>query len=379
MQQFPDRRAKYERALAVVVRIHQVAGLQNIPLPLVSRGMISKRALGIAADLSVSEDNHLSSASFDQLMNEATTPSKLVSLPSPSSASKVDWLATVPTPSSPTMMPQMAAFCVPQDQASPLMDTPLSIVKPGDAVPSRLLKHIVSPEGSDPISKKSSTLGRVTEQEDPQVLRHLQKNITDTSKATSLSRFHGFNTENALAELSDHSLNAAIITPRSEAARTLKSVSTPSSTPTALPMTGPMKTDTISSYPSIDQGVSPVVPLPFSRDVSVASDRPEATSRSAQSNQAVIQGARREQVISRHPAGPSSMTAALSPGDHVITREPATTPQVINLTGSFVMDGRRLGYITASAQAREISLPARGPSRVNLRTVPIYSGVQIPS
>lgn len=51
---------------------------------------------------------------------------------------------------------------------------------------------------------------------------------------------------------------------------------------------------------------------------------------------------------------------------------------VVNLTGDVVIDGRRLGRITASSQAREASLPARGPSRVNLRAVPIYSGTQIP-
>ncbi len=51
---------------------------------------------------------------------------------------------------------------------------------------------------------------------------------------------------------------------------------------------------------------------------------------------------------------------------------------VVNLTGDVIIDGRRLGRITASSQAREASLPARGPSRVNLRAVPIYSGTQIP-
>ncbi len=53
--------------------------------------------------------------------------------------------------------------------------------------------------------------------------------------------------------------------------------------------------------------------------------------------------------------------------------------QVVNLTGAVMMDGRRLGRITASSQARDASLPARGPSRVNLRAVPIYSGMKIPS
>ena len=56
-----------------------------------------------------------------------------------------------------------------------------------------------------------------------------------------------------------------------------------------------------------------------------------------------------------------------------------TRPQLINLTGAVNLDGRRLGRLTASSQAREASLPSRGPSRVNLRTVPVYSGMQIPS
>ena len=51
---------------------------------------------------------------------------------------------------------------------------------------------------------------------------------------------------------------------------------------------------------------------------------------------------------------------------------------MITLTGDVVIDGHRLGRITATSQAREASLPARGPSRVNLRAVPIYSGMQIP-
>ena len=51
---------------------------------------------------------------------------------------------------------------------------------------------------------------------------------------------------------------------------------------------------------------------------------------------------------------------------------------VVNLTGDVVMDGRRLGLLTAASQARDASLPAHGQSRVNLRAVPIYSGAQIP-
>ncbi len=52
---------------------------------------------------------------------------------------------------------------------------------------------------------------------------------------------------------------------------------------------------------------------------------------------------------------------------------------LVSLTGAVNLDGRRLGRLTASSQAREASLPSRGPSRVNLRTVPVYSGMQIPS
>ena len=51
---------------------------------------------------------------------------------------------------------------------------------------------------------------------------------------------------------------------------------------------------------------------------------------------------------------------------------------VVTLTGDVIMDGRRLGLLTAASQARTASLPAHGPSRVNLRAVPIYSGAQIP-
>ena len=56
-----------------------------------------------------------------------------------------------------------------------------------------------------------------------------------------------------------------------------------------------------------------------------------------------------------------------------------TPSQIINLMGAVMVDSRHLGRITASSQAREASLPARGPSRVNLRAVPIFSGMKIPS
>ena len=51
---------------------------------------------------------------------------------------------------------------------------------------------------------------------------------------------------------------------------------------------------------------------------------------------------------------------------------------MVNLMGDVVVDGRRLGQVVASSQARQASLPAHGPSRVNLRAVPVHSGMQIP-
>ena len=51
---------------------------------------------------------------------------------------------------------------------------------------------------------------------------------------------------------------------------------------------------------------------------------------------------------------------------------------MVSLMGDVVVDGRRLGQVAASSQARQASLPAHGPSRVNLRAVPIHSGMQIP-
>lgn len=53
-------------------------------------------------------------------------------------------------------------------------------------------------------------------------------------------------------------------------------------------------------------------------------------------------------------------------------------PVVVNLTGELVVDGRRLGQLTASSQAKEASLPSHGPSRVNLRAVPLFTGTQVP-
>ena len=51
---------------------------------------------------------------------------------------------------------------------------------------------------------------------------------------------------------------------------------------------------------------------------------------------------------------------------------------MVSLTGDVVIDGRRLGQVAASSQASRASLPAHGPSRVNLRAVPIHPGMQIP-
>ena len=53
-------------------------------------------------------------------------------------------------------------------------------------------------------------------------------------------------------------------------------------------------------------------------------------------------------------------------------------PLIVNLTGDILVDGRKLGRLTASSQARAAALPAHGPSRVNLHVVPSYSGAQIP-
>ena len=83
----------------------------------------------------------------------------------------------------------------------------------------------------------------------------------------------------------------------------------------------------------------------------------------------------------RHQAvGTAASTASASVADGGRGETGLTTPvQKVNLAGAVILDGRRLGRLTASSQAREASLPARGPSRVNLRAVPIYSGMQIPS
>ena len=109
----------------------------------------------------------------------------------------------------------------------------------------------------------------------------------------------------------------------------------------------------------------------------------------AESRQDVL----RRQVIS--PAGISGRSAALPIGSvtqgDVGSRQVAAPGAVaeegsgveagkmmVNLMGDVVVDGQRLGRVVASSQARQASLPAHGPSRVNLRVVPIHSGMQIP-
>ena len=112
----------------------------------------------------------------------------------------------------------------------------------------------------------------------------------------------------------------------------------------------------------------------------------------------VPQAGSRRDVLRRQvvpPAGTSGRSAALPIGS--VTQGDVGSRQVagpgavavegsgveagkmmVNLMGDVVIDGRRLGQVVASSQARQASLPAHGPSRVNLRAVPIHSGMQIP-
>ncbi len=87
----------------------------------------------------------------------------------------------------------------------------------------------------------------------------------------------------------------------------------------------------------------------------------------ASSTGGVMQGS----ADSRQAAGPG----AVAEGGQGME---AGRMMMVSLTGDVVIDGRRLGQVAASSQASQASLPAHGPSRVNLRAVPIHSGMQIP-
>ena len=119
--------------------------------------------------------------------------------------------------------------------------------------------------------------------------------------------------------------------------------------------------------------------LPTPSFVPHVSDHPVIRSRPAGSPRTARLESRHEQVILDDPARLPPTTATSSPDTRARDTEPSASGRTVNLVGSIMMDGRRLGQLTASAQAREASLPARGPSRVNRRVIPVYSGMQIPS
>lgn len=90
----------------------------------------------------------------------------------------------------------------------------------------------------------------------------------------------------------------------------------------------------------------------------------------------------------RPAAAPADRTMQDRGGSQRTDRSPASSEggfgadagrmMMVSLAGDVVIDGRRLGQVAASSQASRASLPAHGPSRVNLRAVPIHPGMQIP-
>ncbi len=81
-----------------------------------------------------------------------------------------------------------------------------------------------------------------------------------------------------------------------------------------------------------------------------------------------------QEAVRRDPTSPAPQREDIDSGARSLALS-----QAINIMGVLTVDSRHLGRLTASSQAREASLPARGPSRVNLRAVPIFSGMKIPS
>lgn len=135
-------------------------------------------------------------------------------------------------------------------------------------------------------------------------------------------------------------------------------------------------------------GLGRIAPLPI-RDALVPLGRRPGTP-AVTADMPAVRGQLHGQVVplppSRHPpVGRAEAAVSSARGDHHdagLSSERGdganTPPLIVNLTGDVVIDGRRLGRITATSQAREASLPAYGPSRVNLRAVPLYSGAQVP-
>ena len=381
MRQISDKQAKYERALAIVMRIHHMMGLQNVPLPLVSRGTTPKPAPDSSMDLSTTGNNASSSISIGQVFDKIVAPSKLVNLSTPSSLPTAGRIAGIPTPIYSTAISQAIDLHTLQGRSSPLTYLPPHNMKNVITL-SPSLDYINTLEHKDPTTKRSSMLNQMMVSQDVSSSRLSQDDNRRTSGIASTGGFLDLVSLSASARVAGHPLNAITVPLRSGALAFAKPGSIRSTPLPVTPMTGFVRDDVpdvFESHLSTNNGMSAVLPLPFRRSSLMTSDYPGVKSGSARLHQTVALESRGEQVVPNHPTALSSVSAMSSPDVYAGTRGAVTNSQVINLTGSIIVDGRRLGQVTASTQAREISLPPRGPSRVNLRAVPIYSGIQIPS
>ena len=382
MRQLPDRRAKYEQALAVVMRIHQMAGLRSIPLPLASRGTTSSHAQGDTADLPAPEGYIWSLTSISQPVSKVAAPSNPINLSSPSSISILDQIGRTSALTPPTTVSPRADLRVMRDRSPPYTDLRPPVVRNDDVTSSSSSNYMNASSGGDPASKTSSILGRLPTQEDLKLSRPAREDDGSLPDIIPPGGFRASAPDKASATGYSHLLDAIAFPPGSGALVTLKARSTSSSPLLAMPMSDVLKNDVRDFSPSrqsTNSDILPAAPRPVRGDISKMSGDPEARSRLARPRQTVALEPSREQGIFGRSGAASPMPTLSSPDAHAGPREAVTASQVINLTGSLLVDGRRLGQITASNQARDISLPPRGPSRVNLRAVPIYSGVQIPS
>ena len=383
MQQILDRIARHEQVLALAMRVQQMMGLQDIPLPPVLRRRGLTKIATTTVDPSVSGDGYFSPKPIYQILSEAPPPSTMTMLASQSSLSMTNQMHNAPILVPSDSISQRTDLPALLSRSSSSIDPVLLDARVGDATSSVPNGIRNASGGINVLGKTSSIVHGLMLDKSRQQLQLLRDSGENPSNTTPLSGFLSLMRSGTAPSLSKH-LPEAITVARGRRAvgESLNSGSASSAFSAVQPLIDPAKGhvyDTFSSYPSTSQGVLQAFPLPSFARASLATDHAEATSRSARSPRTIPSDLRGEQEDHGHLTVPLPMAVTSPSYVHGNISEPVTAQPTVNLAGSITVDGRKLGKITASAQAQQTSLPARGTSRVNLRTVPIYSGMQIPA
>ena len=383
MQQISDRIARHEQVLALAMRVQQMMGLQDIPLPPVLRRRGLSKTATTTVYPSVSGDEYFSPKPIYQILSEVPPPSSMTTLASQSSLSMTNQIHNAPILVPSNSISQRIDLPALLSRSSSSIDPVLLDARVGDAT-SSVPNDTRKASGGINILDKASSIGHgLMLDKSRQQLQLLRDSGENPSYTTPLSGSLIPMRSGTTTSLNRHLPEAITVTRgRRPVGESLNSGSVSSAFSVVQPVIDPVKDHvygTSSSFPSINQGVVQAFPLPSFARASFATDHSEATSRSARSPRTIPSDLRGEQDDHGHLTVPLPVAATSPSYVHGNVSEPVTAQPTVNLVGSITVDGRKLGKITASAQAQQTSLPARGTSRVNLRTVPIYSGMQIPA